>query len=92
MNILGFVAPTDDFFDFVEHCRLRPGSLLHMRTGPNAGKGHYDIVFGPVALGFQKLVLHNCDQVSFHDQQEAAKVLVNPVVLEYSFDADGLLR
>lgn len=90
LDTLIFVTPTDDYFDFVEHCRLRPGQLQH-RRGSAAAKAYYDVVFGPVSLGFQRLVIHNCDQVSFHNQKSAGALLANPVVIDYAYAPSGLL-
>jgi hypothetical protein len=87
---LTFVAPTNDYYDFVAHNRTSTGGAVHRR--PSGLKKHYDLVFGPVAMGLQRLVIHDCDQVSFHDQSLASQVLTAPLVCEYATDNDGLLR
>jgi hypothetical protein len=89
LETMTFVAPTDDYFDFVASCRS--GFAPHQRAGALATKRHYDVVYGPVALGLQKLVLHNCDQVSFHDQTSAARLLRSPIVYELATASTGLL-
>jgi Protein of unknown function (DUF3990) len=59
-DILGFVRATPDYYDLVNYCRNT--ALAHPRMH---GK-KYDIVFGPVSLGKQRLVIYDSDQVSFH--------------------------
>ena len=65
---LGFVVEGDpqnsDFWDLVNHCRSAKRKT-HERTTGSTG-GFYDVVSGPVALPFQKLVVKDCDQYSFH--------------------------
>ena len=66
LDFLGFVRDTDDFYDLVAFCRSRTAPGLprsHGRHPPNLA---YDVVFGPVALGNQRLVIQGRDQVSFH--------------------------
>ncbi len=62
LNSLCFVTEgsSSDYWDFVKHCRNAVGS--HLFQGTN----YYDIVFGPVSLWPQTLVIKDCDQVGFH--------------------------
>ena len=60
----------DDFWSFVFHCRAGT---------PDHGRGHatprYDLVVGPVAAFWQqRLLLQDCDQISFHTLA-AARIL-----------------
>jgi hypothetical protein len=54
--------PQTDYWEFVKHNRLGRGS--HKPNG-----GNYDIVYGPVSLWPQTLVIKDCDQISFHTIQ-----------------------
>jgi hypothetical protein len=94
-DALVFVAPSNDYFNFVRHCRRFPGALRHDRIRPPAvstpSKNHYDVVYGPVSLGFQRLVIHGADQVSFHDQRFIDRVLLNPLVTMAATRRNGIL-
>jgi hypothetical protein len=59
---LTFVVDTADYYDFTDYCRS--GSPNH---GPAPRAIPYDVVYGPVRLWPQRLVLANCDQVLFSD-------------------------
>ena len=52
------------------------GRERHPRFNP-AGKAPYDVVYGPVSLWRQVLVVKDCDQISFHTT-EALKLLPAP--------------
>jgi len=62
LESLVHVTQSADFWGFVRHCR-NGGTPLHGRSDL---PGMYDVVYGPVTLWPQKLVIHDCDQVSFH--------------------------
>jgi hypothetical protein len=64
----------DDFWDFVEHNRT--GHIPHR---PPAG-ANYEVVFGPVSVWPQRLVMKDCDQISFHTSQAAGQ-LVNATII-----------
>lgn len=85
LDALSFVLPSTDFFDLVDDCRL--GFPPHGRAG---GKRSYDVVYGPVRMGPQKLVLHDCDQVSFHGPSVVGLLPV-PYVREVATAPTGLL-
>jgi hypothetical protein len=53
-------SSNSDYWDLVQHCRTGVGNHL-LR-----GSSNYDVVFGPVSLWPQKLVIKDCDQISFH--------------------------
>jgi hypothetical protein len=89
IDTLVFPTPSTDFFAFVRHCR-RPGRNLDHRRG--GAKQNYDVVYGPVSLGTQQLVIHGSDQISFHDQNVVDSLLGSTKVAEVSQRLDGLLR
>jgi hypothetical protein len=61
-DALVFVRPTADFWDLVQDCRH--GFPPHQRPSPVPPA--YDIVYGPVTIWPQRLVIQDCDQISFH--------------------------
>ena len=73
-DILCFVTeslspPHTDYWDLVHYCRQRQRN--------HYPGGNYDIVYGPVSLWPQTLVIKDCDQVSFHTRT-ALMVLATP--------------
>jgi Protein of unknown function (DUF3990) len=62
LNHLTFIMDTIDYHEFVEYCR--PGQTNH---GPFPRSTPYDVVYGPVRLWPQRIVLANCDQILFTD-------------------------
>jgi hypothetical protein len=82
---LSFVRDTNDFWDLVEDCRGR--FPPHQRTG---SASEYDVVYGPVSLWLQKLIIHDCDQISFHTPN-TVNALPYPLVLAMASDT-GLSR
>jgi hypothetical protein len=62
LSILSFVLTDSntDFWDLIKYCR--GGNTPHR---PKSCKD-YDIVFGPVTLWPQGLIINDCDQMSFH--------------------------
>jgi hypothetical protein len=85
LDTLVFVRPTDDYFAFVDDCRH--GFAPHQRNGT---KKAYDVVFGPVRMWPQKLVIFDGDQVSFHTD-EALAILPEPTVRDIGTASDGLI-
>jgi hypothetical protein len=83
-EILAFVMATPDYWDLVHDCRL--GFAPHGRPG---AKKYYDVVYGPVSLWRQELVVHDCDQISVHDQSLANR-LPQPIVYQVATSASGL--
>jgi len=75
LETLAFVRPIKDFWDLVQDCRN--GFPPHQRSTPY--NVCYDVVFGPVTLWPQRLVIQDCDQISFHTQR-AVRGLKSPVV------------
>ena len=61
LQTLCFVTESSntDYWDLVHHCRAGGFHLL-------MGHNNYDVVFGPVSLWPQRLVIKDCDQISFH--------------------------
>ncbi len=69
-------APNSDYWQLVAHCR---GGNNHARAG-QSGTGYYDVVYGPVSLYPQFLVIADADQISFHTG-EALRVLTNAAII-----------
>lgn len=68
LDTLAFVRATADFWNLVSDCRN--GFPPHQRLPPYPVL--YDVVYGPVTLWPQTLVVEDCDQVSFHTQRATA--------------------
>jgi hypothetical protein len=83
-DTLAFVVATPDYWDLVQDCRL--GFPPHRRPG---GKQSYDVVYGPVSLWRQELVIHDCDQISIHEQA-LANQLPTPNVYQITTGPGGL--
>ena len=66
-------GPSPDYRDFVEYCRNQVGPHLLY------GDKNYDIVFGPVTLWPQRLVIKDADQMSFHTEA-ALEILSAPIL------------
>jgi hypothetical protein len=64
---VAFVRPTTDFWDLVTDCRH--GFAPHQRLPPN--NPPFDAIYGPVTLWPQRLVIQDCDQISFHTSRSA---------------------
>ena len=87
LAVLAFVRDTADFYYFVHYCRSR--GIPHGRNGP---QNAYDVVYGPVALRNQQLIIQDSDQVSFHTQAAADCLCRNgTVVHDIATAANGLL-
>jgi Protein of unknown function (DUF3990) len=83
LESLCFLRPTDDYYDLVDDCRL--GFPPHQRTG---GKAAYDVVYGPVRMWPQRLVIADADQISFNTPMAVA-ILPTPVVRDIANDPSG---
>jgi hypothetical protein len=81
---LVFVREIADFWDFVEHCRA--GLAVHARAHTNFA---YDVVYGLVTLWEQRLLIEDCDQISFHTTR-AVGPLNQPSVAAVADTPDGL--
>jgi Protein of unknown function (DUF3990) len=68
LDSLVFVRPIADFWRLVSDCRL--GFPPHQRIPPHPAP--YDVVYGPVTIWPQTLVIADCDQISFHTQKAVA--------------------
>jgi hypothetical protein len=64
LETLCFVRPTKDYWDLIHDCRNR--FPPHQRVYPY---GPYDVVYGPVTIWPSRLLIANCDQISFHTQR-----------------------
>jgi hypothetical protein len=69
LESLSFVLETPDFWALVDDCRSR--FPPHQRTGRQP---EYDVVYGPVTLWPQRLVIKDCDQIGFHTLGAAARL------------------
>jgi hypothetical protein len=72
-----------DYWDLVQHCR---GGGIHLLMGHN----NYDVVFGPVSLWPQRLVIKDCDQISFHTPR-GLFILPTPSILAQGTPGNPLL-
>jgi hypothetical protein len=61
LEALAFVRPITDFWNLVQDCRY--GFPPHQRSGSNPA---YDVVYGPVTIWPSRLLIQDCDQISFH--------------------------
>ena len=61
LDALAFARPIADFWNLVTDCRY--GFSPHQRSGPQAA---YDVVYGPVTIWPSRLLIQDCDQISFH--------------------------
>ena len=62
LSHITFITDTDDFYELVNYCRN--GNPNH---GPSPRHAPYGVVYGPVSLWPQKLVLADCEQILFSD-------------------------
>lgn len=80
LNHMAFVredfAPNSDYWQLVAHCR---GGNDHAKAGA-PGTGYYDVVYGPVSLYPQFLVIADADQISFHTPR-ALNVLTTVAII-----------
>lgn len=86
LEALTFVRPINDFWDLVQACRN--GFPPHQRSPPY--NRCYDVVYGPVTLWPQRLVIQDCDQISFHSQR-AVRGLPTPRVSARGSRPRGLI-
>ncbi len=68
LDVLAFARPIRDFWRLVTDCRH--GFPPHQRVPPEPTA--YDVVYGPVTLWPQQLVIADCDQISFHTRRAVA--------------------
>lgn len=86
LESLTFVSEASNFWDLVTDCRGR--FPPHQRVlGGTVKQAQYDLVYGPVSLWPQKLVIKDCDQISFHTKAAVA-ILPDPTVLKKANDSD----
>ena len=69
--------PPSDYWDLVAHCRSGNAHDKNRVFGD-----FYDVVYGPVSLGRQFLVIADSDQISFHTNAALA-VLDSPVIVSH---------
>jgi hypothetical protein len=83
---LVFVRAIQDYWDFVTHCRA--GLAAHSRSLPRSPHDPYDVAYGLVTIWPSRLLIQDCDQISFHTDR-AARVLRQPRVAAMALQADG---
>ena len=66
LDWLGFPRPIRDFWSFVTACRGGAPDHARSTTSTNTPAAIYDVVVGPVTLWPQRLIISDCDQISFH--------------------------
>ena len=86
LETLVFVRATQDFWDFVAHCRA--GLAVHNRSLPRSPHDPYDVVYGLVTIWPSRLLIQDCDQISFHTDR-AARGLREPQIAAMALQADG---
>ena len=69
-------APNSDYWQLVAHCR---SGNNHARAGTSRA-AYYDVVYGPVSLYLQFLVIADADQISFHTK-DSLKVLTTAAII-----------
>lgn len=84
LESLMFVRPIQDYWDFVTACRT--GLAPHGRATLS---GLYDVVYGPVTIWPQRLLILDCDQISFHTPG-AIGALPTPIVAALAYAPSGL--
>jgi Protein of unknown function (DUF3990) len=62
LSHITFITDTEDFHDLVDYCRN--GNPNH---GPSPRGAPYGVLYGPVSLWPQKLVIADCEQILFSD-------------------------
>jgi hypothetical protein len=77
LEALCFVRPIRDFWDLVHDCRNRYPP--HQRVYPY---GPYDIVYGPVTIWPSRLLIADCDQISFHTPRSLQGLGANPTIVD----------
>ena len=82
-EVLAFVLATNDYWNLVNDCRI--GFPPHSRSGVSAESG---VVYGPVSLWEQELVIHDCDQISVH-RQAVANQFPTPIVYDVATNPNG---
>jgi hypothetical protein len=86
LEALVFVIDTADYWNFVMHCRkgFPPhgrgvGALGVPSTSYISPQLAYDVVYGPVSMWPQELIVKDCDQIAFHTTKSLA-VLPAPFI------------
>ena len=74
MKAKAFVTPTPEYWEFIKTCRVG-------RDGHYGAGEFYDVVYGPVSLYPQKLVIWNMEQVSFHTFKAVLQLQIQNVYL-----------
>jgi hypothetical protein len=75
LDALVFTNEKVGYWPFVTYCRA--GGQPHGRGSPRLS---YDVVYGPVSLASDVLVIKDSDQVSFHTDRAVAKIPLVSVV------------
>ena len=80
LESLSFLLPDSDYWDIVSYSRR--GNTPHNRNvvTPQSNE-QYDVIYAPVSLWPQNLIISNADQISFHSQNICNQI-PSPTVLE----------
>jgi hypothetical protein len=70
LEALAFTTENSGYWPFVRYCRN--GSTPHART--NCAQDRYDVVYGPLSVDGQELVIKDSDQVGFHTVGAVQKI------------------
>lgn len=70
LEALVFSSERGPYRSFVKYCR--EGGVPHARTG--CPLPLYDVVYGPVSVALQGMVIKDSDQVSFHTSKAVLKI------------------
>jgi hypothetical protein len=70
LEALVFTTEHFDYWSFVRYCRH--GMLPHARTG--CRQDSYDVVFGPLSISQQEMVIKDSEQISFHTRRAVTKI------------------
>ena len=84
LDSLSFVRPNTEFWDLVTDCR----GMFPPHQRPPPSPLPYDVVYGPVSVWRQLLVLGDCDQISFHTRR-AISGLPQPTMVSWGTQPDG---
>lgn len=80
LESLVFMDDQKPYYDFVAYCR--GGHAPHNRQA--AASPLYDVVYGPVSIALQRLVIKDGNQVSFHTAQAVRAISSVTVVSQGS--------
>jgi len=84
LDALAFVRANREYWDLVTDCRH--GFPPHQRHPPSPLP--YDVVYGPLSLWPQTLIIGDCDQISFHSRRSLSGFSL-PVIVDFGTNPDS---